>query len=85
VAQQGARTVEPGKGGRLASATVGAKGTHQAAQGGVRLSQALGHFPLWLLIDKDGAQGFIAAMQGLLGCEEEATADRILHHWHSAL
>jgi hypothetical protein len=85
VAQQVARTVGQGKGGRLASATLGAKVTDQAAQGGVRISKALGHFHLWLLVNKDGAQGFIAAMQGLLGFEEEATAESILHHWHSAL
>jgi hypothetical protein len=64
---------------------LGAKVTDQAAQGGVRISKALGHCQLWLLIDKDGAQGFIAAMQGLLGFEEEAMAEGILHHWHSAL
>jgi hypothetical protein len=45
----------------------------------------LGHFHLWLLVDKDGAQGFIAAMQDLGGFEEEVTAEGILHHWHSEL
>jgi hypothetical protein len=64
---------------------LGAKVTHQAAQGGVRRAKARGHFHLWLLVDKDGAQGFIAAMQGLLGFEEEAMAESILHQWHSAL
>jgi len=85
VAQQVARTVGQGKGGRLASATLGAKVTDQVAQGSVRIPKALGHVHLWLLVDKDGAQGFIAAMQGLLGFEEEAMAESILHHWHSAL
>jgi hypothetical protein len=84
-ARQVARTVGEGKGGRLASATLGAKVAHQAAQGGVRISKALGHFHLWLWVDKDGTQGFIAARQGLLGFEEEATAESILHHGHSAL
>jgi hypothetical protein len=85
VARQVARTAGAGKGGRLASATLGVKVTHQAAQGGVRISKALGNFHLWLLVDKDGAQGFIAAMQGLSGCEEEATAAGILQYWHSEL
>jgi len=85
VARQVARTVGEGKGGRLVRATLGAKVTHQAAQGGVRISKAFGHCRLWLLVDEDGAQGFIAAMQGLGGFEEEATAESILHHWHSEL
>jgi hypothetical protein len=37
------------------------------------------------LVDKDGTQGFIAVVQGLGGFEEEATAEGILHHWHSEL
>ena len=85
VARQVARTAGEGKGGRRARATLGTKVTDQAAQGGIRLPKALGHFHLWLLVDKDGAQGFIAAMQGLGGFEEEATAEGILHHWHSDL
>jgi hypothetical protein len=85
VTRQVARTAEEGKGGRLARTTLGAKVTDQVAQGGVRISKALGHVHLWLLVDKDGAQGFIAAMQGLGGFEEEATAEGILHHWHSKL
>jgi hypothetical protein len=43
---------------------LGAKVTYQAAQGSVRIPKALGHFHLGLLVDKDGTQGFIAAMQG---------------------
>jgi len=85
VARQVARTAGVGKGGHLAWATLGAKVTDQAAQGGVRIPKALGHVHLWLLVDKDGAQGFIAAMQGLGRFEEEATAEGILHHWYSEL
>jgi len=62
VARQAARTAGEGKGGRLAGAPLGAKVTDQAAQGGVRIPKTLGHFHPWLLVNKDGAQGFIAAM-----------------------
>jgi len=85
VARQGARTAGEGKGGRLARATLGAKVTDQAAQGGVRIPKALGHGHLGLLVDKDGAQGFITAMEGRGGFEEAATAEGILPHWPSAL
>jgi len=85
VARQVAHTAGEGKGGHLARATLGAKVTDQVAQGSVRIPKALGHVHLWLLVDKDGAQGFIAAMQGLGGFEEEATAEGILHHWYSEL
>jgi hypothetical protein len=62
VARQVARTAGEGKGGHLAGTTLGAKVTDQATQGGIRIAKALGYFRLRLLVDKDGAQGFVAAM-----------------------
>jgi hypothetical protein len=69
----------------LVGATLGAKITHQAAHGVVRIAKALGNFRLRLLVNEDGAQGFIAAMQRLLRFEEEAMAEGVLHHKHSEL
>jgi hypothetical protein len=69
----------------LVGATLGAKVTHQTAQGGVRIAKTLGDFRLRLLVNKDSAQGFIAAMQSLGWFEEETTVEGILHHWHSEL
>jgi hypothetical protein len=67
----------------LVGATLGANITHQAAHGVVRIAKALGHFRLRLLVNEDGAPGFIAAMQRLLRFEEDAMAEGVLHHKHS--
>ena len=69
----------------MVGTTLGAKITHQTAHGVVRIAKALGHFRLRLLVNKDGPQGFIAAMQYLLRFEEEATGERVFHHKHSEL
>jgi hypothetical protein len=69
----------------LVGTTLGAKVTHQAAHGVVRIAKALGHFRLRLLVNEDGTQGFIAAMQCLLRFEEEATGEGVFHHKHSEL
>lgn len=61
------RGVGCGKGGYLAALTLGAKVTDQATQGVIRIAKTLGDFRLGLSVTKHRPQGFLAAVQRLLG------------------
>jgi hypothetical protein len=69
----------------LVGTTLGANVTHQAAHGGGRIAQALGHCRLRRRVNADGTPGFSAAVQWLLRFEVEATGEGGFHHQHAEL
>ena len=67
------------KGGWLTCRTGGAELSDQQAEGAVGVAEALGDFLLRPSLDEDGAEGFILALPGAGGFEEEAEGEGIVH------
>lgn len=67
------------KGGRLAGTALGAEVPHHGADRVVGGTEAPGQLVEGLAIDEEGPEDLVAAMQHLVGFEEEATAGVVIH------
>jgi hypothetical protein len=63
----------------LSGGTGGADLPDQQAQGAVGVVETLGDFLLGTTFDEDGAKGFVLALSGTRGFEEEASNKGIVH------
>jgi hypothetical protein len=64
----------------LAALAGGAEVTHPGAHRVVGDAELLGDRPEGQAVDEEGAQGGIAAVQGLVGLQEEAAAKIVVHN-----
>jgi hypothetical protein len=69
-----------GKGGRLTVAAADAELAYQLAEGGIIVAEAFGDVLEAAAINEDGAEGFVLALLGAGGLDEEAAAEGIVHN-----
>jgi hypothetical protein len=67
------------KGGNLPGSALRAKVGYKIAQRPVAHAELPSDFRRGLAADKVGPENFVAALQGLIGIEEELLADQVVH------
>jgi hypothetical protein len=67
------------KGGKLTSTALGAEVPHDGTDRVVGGAESLGQLVEGPPVDEEGAEDLVAAMQDLIGFEEEATAGDVIH------
>src|SRR5207244_163262 len=78
-ARRGVRVRPEEKGGWSAIGAGRAKAAHHGLEGGQPVAEALGDLGQRLPFEEVGPQGFIAALEGLLGLQEELAAVLVVH------
>jgi hypothetical protein len=63
----------------------GAKVTHQGANRVIRIAEPLRDVAKGAVVDKEGPQRFVLAVEGLRGFVKEALTRRIIHGWASSV
>jgi hypothetical protein len=64
---------------------VGSEPADQDVEGGWLVTESCGDLHRWSPFDEDGAEGFITAVEGGSGLEEEVPAELVIHGWSPSI
>jgi len=78
--QRAVHAAAPEKGGHLTGLALGAKIADKVAHRAMAQAELLGDLRHWATLDKKGPQNFVAALQNLVGFEEELLAEKVVVH-----
>ena len=73
------------KGGHDPGTTVGTQAADKVAKGSIAIAKSLSNFEQRAVIDKNGTQGFVTTMLGVVGLEKVVLTKEIVHGLYSEI